>query len=99
MDQSRHPSTLLTPQRDRPAPQSPPLDGAEIQQDLPFQRRLWNFQRIAWAIMLLVAVAALLGLFGTGPLDNAKVGREGSPLWLEFNRFGRLQSETSALKV
>jgi len=80
-------------------PQSPPPDGAEIHQDLPFQQRLWKFQRIAWGVMAAIAVAALLGLFGTGPLDEATAGREGSPLWLEFNRFGRLQSETSTLKV
>jgi hypothetical protein len=42
----------------------------EIQEDLPFQRREWLVERVAWGVMALLIVAALLGLFGTGPDDR-----------------------------
>lgn len=47
-------------------------------------------QRFGWAMMLLVSVAALLGLFGGGPLSSGQVGVEGSPLRAEYERFLRL---------
>jgi hypothetical protein len=31
---------------------------------------VWTFQRVGWVAMLLVVIAALAGLFGTGPLDR-----------------------------
>lgn len=49
-------------------------------------------QRIGWVMMLLVAVAALLGLFGRGPLSSAHLGVEGSPLRADYERFLRLDS-------
>lgn len=45
----------------------------ELGQDLPFQRREWAVQRIAWAAMAAVLTAALLGLFGSGPVSDAVV--------------------------
>jgi hypothetical protein len=66
----------------------------EISQDLDFQRSSWKAQRFGWAIMLLVVVAALLGLFGGGPLSSAKLGGEGSPLRADYERFLRLDSPT-----
>lgn len=38
--------------------------------DMAFTRRQWRGQRIGWALMLLVIVATVLGLFGTGPLGS-----------------------------
>ena len=46
----------------------------EIDEDLPFQRREWFAERVAWAVMALLIAAALLGLFGTGP-DRRRRGR------------------------
>jgi hypothetical protein len=62
----------------------------EITEDLPFQRREWLAERVAWTIMALVIAAALLGLFGTGPLSRTTAGDEAGPLWLEYERFARL---------
>jgi hypothetical protein len=43
--------------------------------------------------MMLVTVAALLGLFGGGPLSSAHVGGgNGSPLRAEYQRFVRLDA-------
>ncbi|HEV7859212.1 MAG TPA: hypothetical protein VGO91_11390 [Pyrinomonadaceae bacterium] len=71
----------------------------EIDEDMEFERRSWRWQRVGWGVILLILLAALLGLFGTGWLDRAVAGQPGSQLWLEYNRFGRLQAETSRLEV
>lgn len=65
----------------------------ELEQDLQYQERAWAFERISWAAMSLIAIAALLGLTGSGWLSQAKVGKPGDPLWLEYERFGRFQSD------
>lgn len=54
---------------------------------------------MGWVVMTLVLLAALLGLFGSGYLDRARAGAEGSQLWMEYNRFGRLEAETTELRV
>jgi hypothetical protein len=59
----------------------------QIDEDLAFQRREWKIQRVGWGAMALVIIAALLGVFGTGPLSNATLEREG--LRLEYERFCR----------
>lgn len=51
----------------------------EIEEDLDFQRRMWRLQQIGWALLVLVVVAALLGLFGKGPLSRAVASRVGVP--------------------
>ena len=62
----------------------------EIPEDLPFQRREWVAERVAWAVMALLIAAALLGFFGTGPLSRTTAGDEAGPLWLDYERFARL---------
>ncbi|MBK5647525.1 MAG: hypothetical protein I4N51_10885 [Acinetobacter sp.] len=64
----------------------------ELEQDLQYQQRSWVFQRIGWAAMSVIALAAGLGLTGEGWLSQAKVRQPGNPLWLEYERFGRFQS-------
>lgn len=71
----------------------------DIQQELEHQRRVWKWQRICWVLLLLLILATLLGLFGQGLLSDAIVGDERSPLWLEYDRFGRLDAETTRLRV
>ena len=66
----------------------------EIAEDLQYHQRAWTLERIGWSVMLLVIVAALAGLLGPGPLSNAVAGRQGSTLWVEYNRFERYQSPT-----
>jgi len=64
----------------------------EIEEDLDFQRRMWRVQQIGWALLVLVVVAALLGLFGKGPLSRAVAGRAGVPFQVEYERFGRYKA-------
>jgi len=45
-----------------------------IDEDIPFQRKVWKFQRIVWGAMLLVVVAGFFGAFGGGgPLNQTTV--------------------------
>lgn len=61
----------------------------EINEDLEFEHRSWQVQRVAWAILGLVVLAALLGLLGGGgPLSVARAG-QGSPLEITYARFAR----------
>lgn len=70
----------------------------EVHQDLEFQRRAWVVQRVGWAVMLLVVLAALLGAFGRGPLAKAQAGARGDPVWMEYERFTR-HASLGTLKV
>jgi hypothetical protein len=64
----------------------------ELDQDLRHQKREWAAERVGWTLMALVLLASLLGLLGPGPLGRARAGKEGSPIWVEYNRFERNQS-------
>jgi len=75
------------------------IGALDIEQDLDYQGRAWKRQRVGWAIMGLALIGALLGLFGPGLLGNSIAGNQGDPLWLEYNRFGRLQAETTTLRL
>jgi hypothetical protein len=57
-----------------------------------FQRREWMFQRLGWALLALITLAALAGLFGDGPLANASAGN--GRLALDYERFTRSKAET-----
>lgn len=64
----------------------------ELDQDLAFQHRSWIVQRIGWGVLGLIIVAALLGLFGGGPLSHTTVRSQDGALGLEYNRFWRVQT-------
>jgi hypothetical protein len=70
----------------------------ELDQDLMFQEREWTIQRIGWVTMMLIIVAALLGLFGTGPLSAATAGDAAGPIAVEYQRFVRHDGRTT-LKI
>jgi hypothetical protein len=65
----------------------------EIRQDLDFQRKEWRVQRIGWVVMALIALAALLGVTGSGMLARATVAE--GPLQFEYSRFDRLDAPTT----
>jgi hypothetical protein len=53
-----------------------------------FQRREWLVQRVGWALMALIALAALAGLFGGGALASAVVTN--SAARIEYRRLARM---------
>lgn len=72
--------------------------GIEIEGDLAFQQREWRMERIAFVVVGSLIVAALLGLFGSGPLAWAKVADDAGTLSVEYERFAR-RGGTSAFTV
>lgn len=72
----------------------------EISEDLNFQRASWKVQRVGWVVMILLAFAALAGLFGGGPLSHAVAGNLSSGIALEYERFTRLNApQTIAFEI
>ena len=64
----------------------------ELDQDLDFEYRQWRVQRAGWVVMVVIVVAALIGLFGTGPLSSSVAGSDDS-VTVAYERFIRRQGE------
>lgn len=56
-------------------------------------RAAWRVERASFAIILLLLVAALLGVFGDGPLSRAR-SESGSGLAVEYDRLLRASAPT-----
>jgi hypothetical protein len=72
----------------------PGVDDLQIKQDLDYQRREWAFERAGWGVMLLLVVAALLGVLGQGPLSHTETDGPDGTFRLEYDRFLRHRAET-----
>jgi hypothetical protein len=79
-------------------PQASPPRALEIEEDMAFQRRNWLAERIGWAIMALVLVAAALGAFAVGPLSWTTARDAAGTLVVEYERMQR-QSAPATVKV
>jgi hypothetical protein len=75
-----------------PGPEPPVVNGLQIDQSLDFQRRFDRVQKIAWRVLALVPVAAVLGLFGGGVFSEVTAGGAGATV--SHDRFGRLSVDT-----
>ena len=73
-------------------PQTPP--DIELAEDMEFQRKNWRAERIGWAVLAFILLAAALGLFGQGPLGGTVVAAGDDSLSLTYERFWRLSSPT-----
>lgn len=69
------------------AKKAPPAETLEVHEDPEFQRREWIFQRVGWGAMALFVIAALLGLFGQGPLSTASFATADGAIRVEYDRF------------
>lgn len=67
----------------------------DIDEDLRFQRREWAFERVSWAAMALLILAALLGLFGRGPMSDHTVASPDGAVAIEYERFLNQRSTTT----
>jgi hypothetical protein len=65
----------------------------EINQDLDVQRTTWTVQRIGWGGMVLIVLAALSGVFGSGPLARTEATNDQQVFRLLYDRFGRYEGE------
>lgn len=69
-----------------------PVGDLEHERDLRFQHRQWTVQRVGWLVMVLIIVAAFLGLLGAGPLSSSTAAM--GPLQLQYLRFERRHAPT-----
>lgn len=60
-----------------------------VREDMPLQQRTWRVERYGWALLMLLAAAALLGLFAEGPLSSATALSETGRLEIQYDRFAR----------
>ena len=60
-----------------------------IKEDMAFQRATWRAERIGWAVLWLIVLLALLGLFSHGPLSTASVETPDGGLRVTYERFQR----------
>lgn len=67
----------------------------QIDENMPFQRREWIAQRIGCICMAGVLGAALLGLFGNGPLSRTTLNDETGRMSLDLQRFWRTDARTT----
>src|SRR5262249_50526641 len=74
-------------------PQTPDDFVAGLTKPLSFQRREWRVQRLGWALMALIILAGLLGLFGNGPLAQRTLSN--GVLQLDFEWLARRDAQTS----
>jgi hypothetical protein len=67
--------------------------GLQIADHEAFQQREWRAQRIGWACMGLLVVAALAGLLGPGPLSWATAASDDGLVEVEYQRFTHLEAD------
>jgi hypothetical protein len=84
--------------RDDPRAETPEGRSLQIAEDMRFQRRTWAVERVAWALMVLLVLAAAAGLLATGPMGTAEVSDEAGLVHVRYERFARLGAP-STLRV
>jgi len=64
-------------------------DELAVGSDLDFQRRWWKFERGVWIFFTLLIVLDVLGLFGRGPLANARLRASDGSVEVTYERVER----------
>jgi hypothetical protein len=60
-----------------------------VEDDISLHRKGWIVQRIGWILMFGFLIAAILGLFGEGPLSQRKL--QAGNISIEYERFCRYE--------
>ncbi len=68
------------------------IGSLQLHEDLAHERREWKLQRVGWALMALALLAAVLGLFGHGPLSETASASADGALTVRHQRFERYQA-------
>ena len=63
------------------------LDRLELDQNETFHRREWVVQRVGWVVWGGVILAALVGLFGSGPLSHRVAESVDGSIRVAYDRF------------
>jgi hypothetical protein len=65
----------------------------DVDEDMAWQRRTWTVQRLGWFVMGALALAALSGVFGHGPVSWQQASDPAGLVRVEYERFERQFSE------
>ena len=63
----------------------------QIQEDIDLHIKGWIFQRMGWALLLIILVCSLLGLFGNGILSEEIIVKDESSIM--FERYARRDND------
>lgn len=66
-----------------------------VEDDIAFQRKAWKVERVGWAVLLLLVILSVLGLFSDGPLSDRRVSTADGALQVEYPRFLRKGARSS----
>lgn len=66
----------------------------DIGEDIAHQRKVWVIERIAWTLMGLIILGALLGFAGHGRFSAREAGSTESGLVVQYQRFERHHAQT-----
>lgn len=66
-------------------PGSRRLKTLQLEDNMTFQRREWFCERVGWGVMVLIVIAVLAGLLGSGPLNSVKHDPE-EDIRIEYER-------------
>lgn len=73
------------------------MAGLELDEHLAFQERQWRWERLGWILFGVIIIAALLGVFGTGPLSNTTATSPDELFQVSYERIVRHQGEAEYL--
>jgi hypothetical protein len=68
------------------------------EEDVRFERRWHRVQRVGRALLVLALVAAIVGVFGTGPLASATAEGPRGRFSVDYDRFVR-STQSTALRI
>jgi hypothetical protein len=68
------------------------------EEDVRFEQRWHRVQRVGRALLVLALVAAVVGVFGTGPLASATAEGPGGRFSVDYDRFVRT-TQSTALRI
>jgi hypothetical protein len=67
-------------------------DELAVGEDLRFQRRWWRFENGVWIFFTLVIALDLAGVFGRGPMANARAATGDQALQVKYERVERFET-------
>ncbi len=66
----------------------------QVEENMRWQQKEWALSRIGWLLMLGFLLAALVGLFGTGPISLSESTAAGGGLEVTYQKYGRRGAPT-----
>jgi hypothetical protein len=68
------------------------ISGIDIDEDFKYQKREWRIEQVGWVLIWLLLIAAMLGVFGKGPLSDARIGDPTGAITVNYTRLERYRS-------